>query len=100
MTRGKYPRLTINRDLIFKLTGQRIPLTKTRKDGSEYVVNPTPRCIDCKGIPVHKLYKINRHYRRLSIPRNEHRGYECPKCRTLFPIKIVERKVEVFSGDR
>ena len=100
MTRGKYPRLTINRDLIFKLTGQRIPLTRTRKDGSEYVVTVTPRCIDCKGKPVHKLYKINRHYRKIGIPRNEHRGYECPKCNTMFPIKIVEKKVEIFTGDR
>lgn len=97
MARGKYPRLTTNRDKIFELTGQRIPLTRTNADGIEYIVEITPRCVNCKGEPVRKLYRINPYYRRLRVKRYEHRAYECPKCETLFSRKIVEQKVEVFK---
>ena len=100
MARGEYPRLTTNRETIFELTGIKTPYTRTRPDGTEYVVVITPRCVDCKGEPVRKLYRINPHYRKLGIPRNEHRAYECPKCGTLFSRKLVEKNVEVFEGDR
>ena len=100
MARGQYPRLTTNRDTIFQLTGKKIPLTRIRKDGTEYIVEVTPRCVDCNGVPVHKLYRINSHYRKLGAPRNEHRAYECPKCGVLFSRKLVENRVEVFEGDK
>ena len=99
MARGQYPRLTTSREKIFELTGEKIPRTRTDKDGNEYVVKIIPRCIPCKGVPVRKLYRINPHYRKLGIPRYEHRAYECPDCGTLFSRKIVEKKVEVFEGD-
>lgn len=100
MARGQYPRLTTSRDTIFKLTGEKIPFTRLDKDGNEYEVTITPRCVSCKGIPVRKLYRINPHYRKLGIPRYEHRAYECPKCNTIFSRKIIEQKIEVFEGDR
>jgi len=105
MARGAYPRLITNRKRIYQLTGRYIPLTRTRKDGTEYVITPKPYCSKCRK-PVRKLYQINPHYRTEIdpatgdyIPRYEHVAYRCPSCDSLFSRKIVSKLVEQFGGD-
>lgn len=96
--KGHYPRLITNRDKIFQLTGKRIPLTRKKKNGSEYIVTPRPICSRCET-PVRKLYHINRYYRKLNVPRFEHVGYRCPKCDVMFSRRLVAKPVEEFEGD-
>lgn len=98
MARGKYPRVISNREKIFKLTEKIIPLTRKRKNGTEYLVSPKPICSECK-IPVRNLYLINQYYRKMNVSRYEHVAYYCPGCKALFPRKLVDRKVEEFNGD-
>ena len=101
--KGKHPRLISSRERIMKLTGRHIPLTKKNKDGEEYIVTPIPICSKCL-IPVIKLYRIHAYYRKVNVPRREHRAWECPEehggCGHIWKRKIVEKKVEVFDGDR
>lgn len=95
--RGRYPRLITDRKKIQKMTGHYIPLTRRRKDGTEYVTKVKPHCSNCK-VATRKVYVINPYYgRKVGVPRKQHVGYYCPKCEHLFSKKIVLREVEEFD---
>lgn len=98
--KGRYPRLITNRQKIYKMSGRYIPLTRTRKDGTEYITKPKPYCSKCK-CAVRKVYEVNPHRgRKPGVKRHEHVGYRCPKCNHLFPRSIVMKDVEEFEGDQ
>ena len=96
--KGRYPRLITNRKKIYEMTGKRIPLTRRRKDGTEYVTEIKPHCSKCK-CATKKVYEINSYYgRKAGVSRYEHVGYRCPKCKHLFPKTLVLKEVEEFEG--
>ena len=96
--KGRHPRLITNRAKIQKMAKRSIPLTRTRKDGTEYVTKIKPYCSKCK-CATRKVYEINPHYgRKAGVKRYEHVGYRCPKCNHLFPRTIVMKEVEEFEG--
>lgn len=72
-------------------------MTRFRKDGTEYVTKVKPYCSRCKRA-TKKVYEINSYYgRKAGVPRIEHVGYRCPKCKHLFPKTLVMKEVEEFE---
>lgn len=96
-TKGRHPRLITDRRKIKEISGKSIPLTRYRKDGTEYITKVKPYCSKCK-CAVRKVYHINAYYdRKPGVPRIEHVGYRCPKCGHMFSKKLVMKEVEEFE---